>query len=205
MDDKVIERLLGRKDAVNSAIGDFKRALLGLVRAELPDAQFHTNHVQRFDHAGETWSTEWTEADEKGWRFFRIGDHGLADQLLLQAKDRAIGTAHLQFHYDAYEGNLSSVRPLIGQSGWMRVARLTLHTPARTYDEIVCAAMADDGSALHPEVAERMLQIPAVDLGGIDDLQQTGGLAADGRIHQLSLHDRQKPELLCPGPEPDDL
>ena len=178
MDDKVIERLLGRKDAVNSAIGDFKRALLGLVRAELPDAQFHTNHVQRFDHAGETWSTEWTEADEKGWRFFRIGDHGLADQLLLQSKDRVIGPEHLQFHYDAYEGNLSSVRPLIGQSGWMRVARLTLHTPARTYDEIVCAAMADDGSAMHPEVAERMLQIPAVDLGGIDDLQQTGGLAA---------------------------
>ena len=97
---------------------------------------------------------------------------------MLQAKDRAIGPAHLQFYYDAYEGNLSSVRPLRGQSGWMRVARLTLHTPARTYDEIVCAAMADDGSALHPEVAERMLQIPAVDLGGIDDLQQTGSLEA---------------------------
>jgi RNA binding exosome subunit len=60
----------------------------------------------------------------------------------------------------------------------MRVARLTLHTPARTYDEIVCAAMADDGRALHPEVAERMLQIPAVDLGGLDDLQQTGSLYA---------------------------
>ena len=178
MDDKVIERLLGRKEAVNSAIGDFKRALLGLVRAELPEAKFHTNHVQRFDHAGETWSTEWPEADEKGWRFFRMGDHGLADQLLRQAKNRGLRPAHLQFHYDAYDGNLSSVRPLRGQSGWMRVARLTLHTPARTYDEIVCAAIADSGIDLHPEVAERMLQIPAVHLGDLDTAPQDARLSA---------------------------
>ncbi len=178
MDDKVIERLLGRKEAVNSAIGDFKRALLGLVRSELPDAQFHSNHVQRFDHAGDTWSTEWPEADEMGWRFFRLGDQGLADQLLQQAKDRVIGPAHLQFSYDAYDGNLSSVRPLRGQSGWMRVARLTLRTAARTYDEIVCAAITDSGSALHPEVAERILQIPAVSHSNIDVPGQASRLDA---------------------------
>jgi len=52
MDDRVIERLLGRREAVVSAIGDFKRALLGLARAELPDARFHEDHAQRFDYGG---------------------------------------------------------------------------------------------------------------------------------------------------------
>ena len=165
MDDKVIERLLGRKDAVNSAIGDFKRALLGLVRAELPEAEFHSNHVQRFDYQGDTWSTEWPEADEKGWRFFRLSDEGLADQLVAQAKGRDLSPAELRFDLASYDGNISSAKALQGQSGWMRAARLRLVTPARTWDEIVCAAITDAGDVVHPEVAERILQIPASVVG----------------------------------------
>lgn len=165
MDDRVIERLLGRREAVVSAIGDFKRALLGLARAELPDARFHDDHAQRFDYGGETWSTEWPGADERGWRFFRLADGGLADQLIAQAKDRPLAPASLEFDYVAYPGNLSDVAELRGQSGWMRVSRLTLHTPAKTYDEIVCAAFTDDGREVHSETVERLLQVPAHETG----------------------------------------
>jgi ERCC4-related helicase len=161
MDDKVIERLLGRKEAVNSAIGDFKRALLGLARAELPGARFHEDHAQRFDHDGATWSTEWPEADERGWRFFRLGDEGLADRLVIQARDRDLPPAALSFDYKAYDGNMADVERLRGQSGWMRVARLVLNTPAKVYDELVYAAFAENGTSLHPDTAERMLHVPA--------------------------------------------
>ncbi len=167
MDDRVIERLLGRREAVVSAIGDFKRALLGLVRAELPDARFHSDHAQRFDYAGETWSTEWPEADERGWRFFRIADGGLADKLITQAKYRSVGNVMLEFEYAAYPGNLSDVAELRGWSGWMQVARLTLHTAAKTYDEIVCAAFRDDGQDIHSETIERLLQVPAIESGAV--------------------------------------
>ncbi len=161
MDDKVIERLLGRKVAVNAALGEFKRALLNLVRAELPDARFHTDHAERFDHAGDTYSTEWPEADERGWRFFRLADEGLADQLVAQAKAHDLPPATLHFDYAAYDGNLSDVARLRGASGWMRVAQLTLATPARTYDEIICAAFTDDGTPIALDTAERMLSVPA--------------------------------------------
>ncbi len=161
MDDKVIERLLGRKEAVHSAIGDFKRALLGLARAELPGARFHEDHAQRFDHDGATWSTEWPEADERGWRFFRLGDEGLADRLVEQARNRDLPPAALSFDYGAYRGNMADVERLRGQAGWMRVARLVLNTPARVYDELVYAAFTEDGTALHPETTERMLYVPA--------------------------------------------
>ncbi|WP_032984134.1 SNF2-related protein [Rhizobium leguminosarum] len=160
MDDKVIERLWGRKQEVNSAIGEFKRALLGLARAELPDAQFHEDHVQRFDYDGKTWSTEWPEADERGWHFFRLADEGLADRLVEQAKARSVPPTELVFDYEAYDGNLGDVAQLRGQAGWMRVARLTLETPARTWDEIICAAFTDDGKPIDPGTAERMLQVP---------------------------------------------
>jgi superfamily II DNA or RNA helicase len=161
MDDRVIERLLGQREAVNSAIGAFKRALLSLVRAELPDARFHPDHAQRFDWDGITWSTEWPEADERGWRFLRIGDEGLADRLVKQAMHRDLAPATLRFDYGAYDGNLGDVAALRGQSGWMRVARLKLVTPARVWDHIVCAAFADSGEVVHSETAERLLQVPA--------------------------------------------
>jgi superfamily II DNA or RNA helicase len=161
MDDKVIERLIDRKGDVAATLDAFRRTLLNLARAELPDARFHPNHVERFDHGGETYSTEWPEADDRGWRFFRLADEGLADALVASAKARELSPACVVFNYDAYDGNLSDVAQLRGQSGWMQVARLVLNTPARVYDELICAAFTDDEQTVHTETAARMLMVPA--------------------------------------------
>ena len=50
------------------------RALLRLARAELPQAHFHTDHAERFDLDGQTYTTEWPMADDRGWAFFRLGE-----------------------------------------------------------------------------------------------------------------------------------
>lgn len=160
LDEKVIERLMHRKDGVHAALGDFRRTLLSLARAELPDAHFHADHAERFDYQGVTWSTEWPEAEENGWRFFRLGSQ-LADSLVAQAKARATPQAALEFDYSAYAANLADVAALRGQAGWLRLSRLTLKTPARTWDELVCVAVNDAGQTLSAETAERLLHIPA--------------------------------------------
>src|SRR5690606_32600344 len=49
MDDKVISRLIDRKGEVAASLDEFRRALLNLARAELPEARFHDDHVERFD------------------------------------------------------------------------------------------------------------------------------------------------------------
>jgi superfamily II DNA or RNA helicase len=165
MDEKVIERLMSRKEGVHAVLGDFRRALLTLARAELPEARFHADHAERFDYQGNTWSTEWPEAEDNGWRFFRLGEGGLADKLVAQAKARSTPMAALEFDYSAYAGNLGDVASVRGQSGWMRLSRLTLRTPARTWDELICAAFNDAGSMLDPSTAERLLHIPARELG----------------------------------------
>lgn len=195
MDTKVIERLLGRKESVSAALGDFKRALLGLARAELPEARFHDDHAQRFDYDGKTWSTEWPEADERGWAFFRLADSGLADQLVARAKAHDLPPATLAFDYAAYDGNLGDVAPLRGQSGWMRVARLTLTTPARTWDEIICAAFTDNGAPLDPSTAERILQVPAQVVGDIGGGLPEGDLASVVEARQTALVGRAQERL----------
>lgn len=167
MDDKVIARLHFRKDAVASSLDEFKRALLSLARAELPEAQFHSNHVERFDYSGDTYSTEWPEADERGWQFFRLADEGLADQLVSRSIERDLPVAEIRFDYHAYDGNLGDVAPLRNNGGWMRVARLKLATPARTFDELICAAFTDDGGQVHPETVARILTVPAAVVGEV--------------------------------------
>jgi superfamily II DNA/RNA helicase len=165
MDDKVISRLKFRQGVVASSLNEFKRTLLTLVRAELPEARFHDDHVERFDFNGDTYSTEWPEADERGWRFFRLADEGLADDLVTRAKGRDLTPAVVAFDYGAYVGNLADVAALRGKSGWMRVARLTLNTPARTFDELICAAFTDDSQPVHVETAARMMGVPAALMG----------------------------------------
>lgn len=187
MDEKVIERLMSRKEGVHAALGDFRRALLNLARAELPEARFHTDHAERFDYQGKTWSTEWPEAENNGWRFLRLGDGSLADQLMVQAKARSTPVATLEFDYDAYPGNLADVASLRGQSGWMRLSRLTLQTPARTWDELICAAFTDDGSMLDPSTAERLLHIPAGELGLPMGQAPDADLAAFTETRQTAL------------------
>ena len=160
MDDKVIARLKFRQGAVSSSLDEFKRTLLTLARAELPEARFHADHVERFDYDGETYSTEWPEADERGWKFFRLADEGLADQIIVRAIHRDLDAAEVAFDYDAYDGKLADVAPYRGKSGWLKVARLKLVTPARTFDELVCAAATDDGEVVNAETAARMLAVP---------------------------------------------
>ncbi len=160
MDDNVIARLKFRKGAVSCSLDEFKRTLLTLARAELPEACFHADHVERFDYDGETYSTEWPEADERGWKFFRLADEGLADQIIVRAIRRTLDAAEVAFDYDAYDGKLADVAPYRGKSGWLKVARLKLVTPARTFDELVCAAVTDDGEVVNAETAARMLAVP---------------------------------------------
>ena len=160
MDDKVIARLKFRQGAVSSSLDEFKRTLLTLARAELPEARFHADHVERFDYDGETYSTEWPEADERGWRFFRLADEGLADEIIVRAISRDLEAAEVALDYDAYDGKLADVAPYRGKSGWLKVARLKLVTPARTFDELVCAAATDDGEVVNAETTARMLAVP---------------------------------------------
>ena len=184
MDDKVVAHLKFQQQSIHQQLGDFQRALLNLAKAELPGARFHNDHAQRFDYDGATYTTEWPLAEDNGWRFFRMGDGQLADILINQAKGRDLRAAAVTFDYGAYEGNLGDVAAQAGRSGWMKVARLKLETPARTFDELIVAAVTDGGDPVDGETATRLMQVPATVTG------QVATPAPDAALGQM-VADRQ--------------
>ena len=161
MDDKVVARLKFQEGQVHQQLDEFKQVLLTLARAELPEARFHPDHVERFDHDGATYTTEWPISEQRGWRFFRLTDNNLASELVQRAKARDLPPARVVFDYGARLGNLGDVAQRVGQSGWMSVARLALATPAKSYDEIVTVAINAEGEVLPNDTVARLMQIPA--------------------------------------------
>jgi excisionase family DNA binding protein len=163
VDEKVIDRLKTRKDEIKSQLSDFEKQLLYVARAELPDARFHANDERRFDYRGDTYTTEWPLADEKGWKFFRLLEGTLATDVVKRAKDRQFDAAScLRFDLSTYHGGrLTDAELLRGKAGWARVTKLNIKTPAVTREHLVISVVADDGTTIHPETFERLFRVPA--------------------------------------------
>lgn len=163
VDEQVIDRLKVRKDAIDRRLSDFDRQLLYVARAEIPDARFHMDDERRFDYRGETYTTEWPLADEKGWKFFRLQDGTLATDVVARAKERRFDSPScLRFNLAAYSGGkLADVEDLRGKTGWARISKLNIRTPAVTREQLVVAVVTDDGSTVHPETTERLFRVPA--------------------------------------------
>ncbi len=123
-DASIVDMLRQRGADIERTMSDFERRLWLLARAELPDAVFRNGGLPSFDFEGATWSTIWPEADERGWRFFRLGDGTLADRLVDDARSRDLPETKLVFDYQAYRSDaqprLSDVERLSGKTGWMK-------------------------------------------------------------------------------------
>ncbi len=169
VDERVIANLKSRGSEIRRHLSDFERNLLRIARAELADARFHPNDSRRFDYGGETYTTEWPLADERGWKFFRLTEGTLAPQVVATAKDRRFeGVSELHFDIKAYDGGrLADVETLRGRHGWLRVSKLALATGAVTREHLVLATVDGDGAEIHAETMERLLGVPATAIGNV--------------------------------------
>lgn len=164
MDERVIDRLKTRNAEIGLRLSDFERQLVLIARAELPDARFHDGDERRFDYRGETYTTEWPLADERGWKFFRLFEGTLATSVTVKAKARQFDApGSLRFDLRGYKGGrLADVEHLRGKAGWTRISKLKITTPAVTREHLVISIRADDGTTLHPETVERLMRVPAI-------------------------------------------
>lgn len=194
LDRDVVARLRARNEAIMGTLGDFEQRLLTLVRAELPDARFHSANGPRFDHAGQTYTTEWPLADEKGWQFFRLADGTLACELVDTAKARQLDNAALAFDYHAYRsaGNakLADVERLAGRSGWLTVSLLTLAPTDPKIGQrqrLLVSGFANDGNGiaaidLDPKTVDDLFLVPATSRA-VTDAVPTARLDA---LHEIA-------------------
>jgi len=191
VDEKVIDRLQTRGKEIDRRKSDLERQLLCVARAELPDARFHTDDDRRFDYRGETYTTEWPLADENGWKFFRLFEGTLATSLVASAKERRFDApSRLRFDLAAYPGDggrLTDVEQLRGKSGWARIGKLKIKTPAITREQLV-----------HYETFERLFRVPAKNepVGGATPEEQLKAAETERRKALLDEAEQQNAEWL---------
>jgi superfamily II DNA or RNA helicase len=199
VDEKVTRQLKTRDGEIRQHLSDFERHLLLIAQAELPEARFHDDNERRFDYQGQTYTTEWPLADERGWQFFRLIEGTLAPQVIARAKERPFeAVRHLRFDLSSYPGRLADVDPLRGSVGWLRVAKLRIVTPAVTREHLVLSVVPDNGQAIHPETLERLMAVPARDLGPASAVpdEALAAVEAERRATLLALAEEQNDSWL---------
>ena len=97
---------------------------------------------------------------------FRIG-HPLAQKILSTYKDTQLPVQEVEFSYSGNEGKTALLEKIVGQSGWMRVQRVSIDSFEQE-DHLLIACYTDSGEDVFPEIAERMLMLPAEVTGSVE-------------------------------------
>jgi adenine-specific DNA-methyltransferase len=166
-DEDVRSRLKISREKTLECLSQRERWLLDLTRVELDgEARFDTQ-MPRFLYNGEAtagvhqgwYNLDWKAAEVADEHFYRP-DHPLAHRLIERAIARHLPVAEIVFDYGQHQSKISVIEPLVGQSGWLEVSRLTVE--AVDVDEfLVFAARTDHKQVLDEEICRKLLSLPA--------------------------------------------
>ena len=163
-DQDVAERLRINKDKTLESLNDRERWLLALTRIELDGSATFDPSQPRFEYRGSDapaghYHLDWKVAERLGDTFYRQ-DHPLAVRLIENAVSRFAEPQTIVFDYTAHRQVVSIVKPLVGQSGWLELSKLTV-TSLDTEEFLLLSAQTDAGELLDEEIVRKMLLVPA--------------------------------------------
>lgn len=192
-DEEVRTRLKLRNEMTHTFKSLREMWLMELTRTELCDAIQFDEQALRFRYAGPDapagwYNFDWKVAQEAGEHFYRP-DHPLAVKLIEQAITRDLPAAHLTFDYTQHHSRISIIEPLVGQSGWLEISRLTV-SAAQVDEFLIFAARTDHGQVLDDEICAKLLSLPATvgsqisDIPDLSSLRQSG---IDARLHEVEV------------------
>ncbi len=164
-DDEVREKLRVQQAHSRAALDRHERLLIDLTRHELGgDAEFVDDgaFVLHRSPGGDDIPLGLYELPRRNENahIYRMA-HPLAEALIERARARDLPPADVCFHLTAHDGRISALEPLMGESGDLAVAQLTIHALDVAEDHLILAAACDNGDALDPEITRRLLGLPA--------------------------------------------
>jgi hypothetical protein len=128
-----------------------------------------------------------------GWGSFRLADGNLATELAERARVRSLGRTTITFHYSpADHGVLADVRDLVGKSGWLTAAKFRVKAAGQPVDQVLLAAVADDGTPLEVATAERLFLVPGEQAPVSDDGQPESLQKRQDALRQSLVEDAQR-------------
>jgi adenine-specific DNA-methyltransferase len=165
-DEEVLEKLRVNRESSQAYLDRYERMLMDLTRYELG------GHARFLDGQSAFWLQSCPFPDDIPLGLYelprRSGEahlyrlaHPLAQYVLAQARDRSLPPAEIVFDYTNYRPTVSVLKPLVGQSGWLRLSLLTVQSLDQVEDYLILAALTDSSQPLDEEQARRLLGIPA--------------------------------------------
>lgn len=91
----------------------------------------------------------------------RVGSP-LAQTIIGEYKSIDAPCQEITFDYSNSEGKTALLEELVGKSGWMRVDKISIDSFEQE-DHFLISCYTDDGVGIYPDIAERMLLLPAKD------------------------------------------
>ena len=157
LDEEVHQRLKLRETEALAIRSAQERSLYFLTKHLLAGNAVWDDHKASFCYQGESYSLV---ADEGSLAHnYRI-QHPLAQRLLEQARSLRPEAADLTFYYTG-KPVIGALEELIGRSGWLQVEVLTRQSAHDCEELLIIGALLDDGTVLHPEVAQKLFQLPS--------------------------------------------
>ena len=165
-DEDVRSRLKVSREKTLECLSQRERWLLDLTRVELDGQAQFDPQLPRFLYSGDSggvrqgwYNLDWKAAETADEHFYRP-DHPLALWLIERAIARKLPVAEIAFDYTNHPSKISVVEPLVGQSGWLEVCKLTVS--AVEVDEfLIFAARTDHKQVLDEEICRKLLSLPA--------------------------------------------
>ena len=96
-------------------------------------------------------------------------NHALAEAVIARAKERELAEAEVRFDYDAHQGKVTILQPLLNSSGWLILSVLTVEALDQAEDYLIFSSVTDSGLSLDEEQVQRLLSLP----GQVSDQRMT--------------------------------
>lgn len=123
------------------------------------------------------------EGENETNRPYRIGCP-LAKEILAQYLTPLQESAFVEFNYTQTEGHTKLLEELIGQSGVMRVEKVSIDSFEQE-DHLVVACQTESGDWVYPEIAEKMLMLPAHMLSPAH-IEESIGVCLSDRVEEMN-------------------
>lgn len=173
-DSEVTERLKISRDESDNYLNKYEEMLWQLIKQRLPENVEVDNATHSFVLDKSYESTKpgryyLGSTEQPGYKL-RL-QHPLAESILEKAKKTETPRAKVVFDYSASERKTKALEQFIGQSGTLSLIRYALESPAQSEEHFLPLAITTRGKQLQPELAGRLLEMPAINISQISHVK----------------------------------
>ena len=190
-DEEVRSRLKLSQEKTIQFLSERERWLLELTKFELDDRARFDSERPRFYYVGRDsragwYNLDWKQAEVADEHFFRQ-DHPLAQELISRAISRELPITEVALDHTGHHSKISVIEPLVGQSGWMDVSKLTV-TAVETDEFLILTGRTDHHRVLDDDVCRKLLSLSGIvgqEAPSVPDLQRQRDSEVALRLQQI--------------------